>query len=155
MSFLSSGSSCAWFGWGVFSNMDMSAYASGQIQFYLKSTTSLEVQLQDQHGTKATVLTPSTIGQWQMMSYPVTNFTDQGLDLSHMYGLFLITDTNGPTTFYVDDVIWQSGNSQTGSLEVTITPDAAVKAGAEVADKRWRFPSQRNHAFRPFKGSTT
>ena len=132
VSFLSSGSSCAWFGWGVFLNMNMSAYSNGQISFFLKSTTSLEVQLQDQQGNKPTVLTPSTDGQWQQMIYPVSTFTSQGVDLSAIYGLFLITDTNGPTTFYLDDVVWSNNViPQTGSLQVTISPASAITAGAK------------------------
>ena len=131
LSFLSSSSSCSYFGWGVFTNLNMGAYAGGQIQFYLKSTTSLEVQLQDQQSNKATVLVPSTGGQWQLITYPVSTFTDQGLNLSQIYGVFLITDTNGPATFYVDEVVWSNGIIPPGAVQVTLDPAPAVSAGAQ------------------------
>jgi hypothetical protein len=118
MAFLSSGPSCAWFGWGIFSATDMGAYLGGQISFLLKSTTSLEVQLQDQQGQKGTVLTPSTGDQWQEMTYPLADFTTQGVDLTAIYGLFLITDTNGPTTFSVDNVVWNKAASGKALLVV-------------------------------------
>ena len=83
----------------------MRTFAGGQIKFYLKSTVDLRFELEGPQNQKAGVVVPSTAGQWQEVAYPISTFTE-GVDLSHMYGLFLITSTDGPATFYVDDVRW-------------------------------------------------
>ncbi len=98
---------CPYFGWGVFTNTDMSAYSNGIIQFHLKSTTSLRMELEGSQGQKAGVNIPSTGGEWEDLTFPVSMFTQAGVPLNQMYGLFLITSTTPtPTTFYVDYVRW-------------------------------------------------
>jgi exo-beta-1,3-glucanase (GH17 family) len=105
--FLTAGRSCSWIGWGVFKQMDMSGFADGEIRYFLKSTNSLEFELEDQQGRKVGVVVASTGGQWEEEVFPASQFA-AWCDLSRMYGLFLITSKNGPATFYVDNVRWVS-----------------------------------------------
>jgi exo-beta-1,3-glucanase (GH17 family) len=92
-------------GWGIFQKLDMSAYAGGNIRFRLKSTVKLVLELEGPQDHKAGVVVPSTGGQWQEVVLPVSFFTPV-VDLRRIYGLFLITSTDGPATFYVDNVTW-------------------------------------------------
>lgn len=110
-SFVSASTDCPFFGWGVFTNMDMSAYTNGAIQFYLKSTTSLLLELESLGGRKAGTTIPSTEGEWKHQTVPVSTFTSGGIQLNKLYGIFLITSINPvPTTFYVDYVRWSKAS---------------------------------------------
>ena len=143
-----SGPSCAWLGWGIFKQMDMRDYTAGEIRFYLKSTKSLRVELEGPQNQKAGVVVPSTGGAWQAISLPVSLFAG-GVDLSRIYGVFLISSTDGPATFYVDYVRWVQetcsyslsdssasfrAGGGSGSLSVASSTDCVWAA---VANQSW------------------
>ncbi len=83
----------------------MSAYSAGVVRFHLKSTANLLLEMEGPQNQKAGVTIPSTGGQWKEFTYPLTTFTNAGVSLGQIYGLFLITSqTSG--TFSVDNVRW-------------------------------------------------
>ena len=133
-SFRAAGGSCAWMGWGVFTNMNMSGYAGGEIRFFLKSTATLRFELEGPRTQKAGITVPSTGGKWQECVYAVADFAKQ-VDLSRMYGLFLLTATDGHTTFYVDNVRWLKKVTAPGSLLVK-TNGMCTSMSDEVASLR-------------------
>ena len=109
--YMISGSS--WVGWGVFQLLagspyfiDMSAYSNGFIRFWLNSSRTLTVNVEDSTGAKGVKYVPSTSNVWQEITIPVSDFT--GINLSRVYGLFEITAT-AASTFYVDNVRWVKG----------------------------------------------
>jgi uncharacterized repeat protein (TIGR02543 family) len=121
---------CAWAGWGVFKHLDMREFSSGEIRFYLKSTVSLRFELEGPQNTKAGVVVPSTGGRWQEQVYPISSFAGM-VDLSQMYGLFLMSSTDGPATFYVDNVRWIKAQPSVAGLVVRtngLCPTAAEQA---------------------------
>ncbi|MBN1270476.1 MAG: beta-galactosidase [Kiritimatiellae bacterium] len=94
-----------WAGWGVFAtnNMDMGEFEGGYVKFFLKSRETLTVELEGPAGTKGTAYVASTTDVWTEVTLALTNFPS--LQLTNMYGLFMITST-GPTTNCVDNVRW-------------------------------------------------
>ena len=140
-SFLASGPSCAWFGWGVFTNLDMRAFSGGELRFFLKSTTDLELQLEGPKNTKGSIVVPSTGGQWLEVANPISVFTAQGVDLSKLYGLFLITATNGHTAFYVDYVRWVNVSTTTDLVVQTngLCPAPSAKVVSLQVNQAYAF----------------
>jgi hypothetical protein len=103
----------SWGGWGVFrdppaNTLDMSAYANGAIKFWLKSSATLKVDIEAPPGVKAVKYIPSTGAVWTEITIPLQEWLEEypSVDISRMFGLFLITKENGPTTFHVDDIRW-------------------------------------------------
>jgi len=115
-SFRTSGPSCAWIGWGVFKRANMAPYAQGQIRFWLKSTKFLRLELEGPQNQKSGTNLPPTDGRWQEIAVPVSTF--DRVNLSQMFGLFLITSTDGPATFYVDDVRWLTAPTTNARLVI-------------------------------------
>jgi hypothetical protein len=102
MTFYTSGGS--WQGWGVFKTNNMSAYSTGYLKFWAKSSTSLEIDIENGAGMgKAWNFIGSTTNTWKQFSLPISGFS--GLVLTNIYGLFEATAST-PTTFYIDDVKW-------------------------------------------------
>ena len=110
-----------WQGWGIFSvdqslgtrePRDLRAYKDGFLKFWLKSSITTKVQIEDNSGApssagiKGTVYVPSTSNVWKEITIPISDFV--GPDLSSLYGLFSIS-TESASTFYVDDVRWVKG----------------------------------------------
>ena len=95
----------SWAGWGVFQpgGRDMRAYSNGYLRFWVKSTTTLKIEIEDTSGNKGTHYVSSTGGVWEDKAIPVSLFS--GVNLSAVYGLFEATCTQG-TTFYIDYVRW-------------------------------------------------
>jgi hypothetical protein len=102
----------------------MIRYAQGEIRFWLKSTKRLRLELEGPQGRKRGIYVDSTGGQWQEIIVPVREF--DGVDLTRIFGLFLITSDNGPATFYFDNVRWSTGPTTNAPLEVRITGTGRV-----------------------------
>ncbi len=106
--FLTDGSS--WAGWGVISTnptgVNMSEYRDGFLRFWLKSTTTVKVDIEQVSGAKGTIYVPTTAGVWKEIILPVSSFT--GITLTQIKGLFEITAETA-TTFYVDHVRFVKG----------------------------------------------
>ena len=95
-----------WAGWGVFhtsGTVDLSAYANGYLKFWVKSSTSLTVEIEAPAGNTYTQYIPSSGGSWQEVSIPISNFS--GANLTQVYCPLKITAASA-TTFYVDSVRW-------------------------------------------------
>ncbi len=93
-------------GWGVFKvsgTYDLSSYASGHLKFWVKSTSTLKVEIESPGGITRTKFISSTAGQWQEISIAISSFT--GVDPAHVSCPLKIT-AQTPTTFYVDSVRW-------------------------------------------------
>jgi len=99
-------------GWGVFSTngtVNLSQWSNGTIQFSVKSTQLLKMELEGPQGVKGTYFTnlPSTGNAWSNFSIKVTNFTAGGVVASNMFGLFMTTSPGGVgTTNYIDNIRW-------------------------------------------------
>eukprot|EP01102_Stenamoeba_stenopodia_P019138 TRINITY_DN7134_c0_g2_i1.p1 TRINITY_DN7134_c0_g2~~TRINITY_DN7134_c0_g2_i1.p1 ORF type:complete len:297 (-),score=71.04 TRINITY_DN7134_c0_g2_i1:110-868(-) len=92
-----------WGGFGFFTadqtSTDFSAFKT--LNFYLKSTATVKVQIQDSNGKSFSSYQASTNNNWQQVSIPLNFFN--GVDLTKIHGLFLATmETQG--FFAVDDV---------------------------------------------------
>ena len=98
----------------------MRAYTNGFLKFWLKSTVTTKVQIEDNTGWKGTKYVPSTTNQWKEITIPISELA--GANLSIIYGLFEIT-TETASTFYVDDVRWVKGVYR-------VYRDAGIPSGA-------------------------
>ncbi|MFH0954024.1 MAG: beta-galactosidase [Verrucomicrobiota bacterium] len=97
-------------GYGVFytnTTVDLSAYADGFLKFWLKSSTTVYVELEGPQGTKKNTTVPSTTNQWKEISIPITTFSSV-VNLSKIMGLGAFT-VYGLNTFYVDHIRWVRG----------------------------------------------
>ena len=98
--------STSYAGWGVFKasgTYNLSTYAGGNLKFWVKSASTLKVEIEAPAGTTRTQLIASTGGVWQEVSIPINNFT--GANLSQVWCPFKVT-AEVPTTFYIDSVRW-------------------------------------------------
>ena len=87
----------------MFLSTNLTAYSNGYLKFWVKSPTTLKLDLEGPQFTKSTVYLSTTTNNWVAKSIAITNFP--GVSLSSMFGLFEITiETAG--TFYIDDVKW-------------------------------------------------
>ncbi len=96
-------------GWGVYvtnGTMDLSAYAGGALKFWLRSTGTVRVELEDGNGngTNRVKNYESTTNQWREITIPIKAFTTN-INRSCIYFPFKATSMNGGT-FYVDYVRW-------------------------------------------------
>lgn len=121
----------AYVGWGVFSvykstglhePRDMRAYTNGFLKFWLKSSVATVVEIEDEAKSKGSKDVPSTGGQWQEITIPISALA--GANLSQVFGLFEITAKTA-ATFYVDDVRWVKGVYH-------VYRDAGIPSGAGV-----------------------
>jgi len=99
-----------WAGWGVFDisglGLDMSVYTNGCIRLWVKSQSSLRVEVEDLSGNKATHGIPATSFVWKLFVLRLSDFTNfEALDFGAIKGLFMVTAPY-QTTFCVDDVRW-------------------------------------------------
>ncbi|MFA5338626.1 MAG: beta-galactosidase [Candidatus Omnitrophota bacterium] len=98
--------STAWAGWGVFhtsGTVDLSTYANGYLKFWVKSSTTLKVEIEAPAGYTYTKYISSSGGSWQEVSIPISDFS--GATLSQVYCPFKIT-AESATTFYIDSIRW-------------------------------------------------
>ncbi len=93
-------------GWGVFKTVgtyDMSSFEGGSLKFWLWSMETLKVEVEAPRWTKGSLDIPSTAGVWKEITIPLSTFS--ALDLSQVYGLFMITSYDG-AEYMVDHVRW-------------------------------------------------
>jgi hypothetical protein len=94
-------------GWGIFrSGTDMRTYSNGYLKFWIRSGTTVKVDLEGPQNTKRTVSVPTTTNTWRAVSLPVSSFS--GVVLTNMYGLFEATVESTAQTFYIDDIRWST-----------------------------------------------
>ncbi len=117
--------SSSWAGWGIFSitgAVDMTEYRDGFLRFWVRSTTTLKLDLEDWAGVKSTKYIPTTSNAWKEIVIPISDFTT--VNKASMKGLFEITAETA-TTFYIDHIRWTKGI-------VKIYSDAGIPAGSDV-----------------------
>ncbi len=99
----------SWAGWGVIAvtgSVDLTEYRDGFLKFWLRSTATVKVELEQLSGTKATKYIGSTTNVWKEITLPVSDFS--AVNLAQIKGLFEITSDTA-TTFYVDHVRFVKG----------------------------------------------
>ncbi len=97
----------SWAGWGVYmldGSINMSAYAGGNLKFWLRSSGQVEIALEDALGGNQAKFLPTTTNTWLEVTIPIDSFNT--IDLSQVYFLFKATQT-GTGSFYVDYVRWE------------------------------------------------
>lgn len=131
-----------WAGFGVFLNIDpfnqpqpenMSAWATGDVRFFVKSTKDLKVEIQCKVNgatqTKTRLLTQhgwNGLNAWQEIVIPVASFfSPQPVDpacLAAVTSPFMATIENLPffSTFQVDNVRWHRPNAHSGASSVQV-----------------------------------
>ncbi len=117
----------SWAGWGVFSttnSVNMTEYRDGFLKFWLRSTATVKVELEQWSGTKATVYVSSTSNVWKEIVLPISGFS--GVDLATIKGLFEVTSDTA-TTFYIDYIRWTKGI-------VRIYNDAGIYTGSKITN---------------------
>ncbi|OQA27555.1 MAG: hypothetical protein BWY59_01060 [Verrucomicrobia bacterium ADurb.Bin345] len=115
-----------WAGWGVFSitgAVNMTEYQDGFLRFWVRSSTTLKLDLEDWSGAKSTKYIPTTTNQWREVVIPISDFT--GINKAQMKGLFEITAETA-TTFYIDHVRYVKGIVQ-------IYSDAGIPSNSTVS----------------------
>ena len=99
-----------WQGWGVFKlsgGYDMSDYSSGFLKFWVCSSNTVEIAIEDSFGINRVRTVPSTTNVWMEVTIPLSDF-NSGLTFSSIkYPFKATTATAG--TFYIDDVRWIKG----------------------------------------------
>ena len=125
-----------WAGFGVFLNIDaanqpqpenLSAYASGNVRFFVKTPKDLKVEMQckvsgatqtktrflSQHGWNGQ-------NSWQEIVIPVASFTTDPVCLAAVTAPFLSTIENLPffNSFQIDYVRWHRANTHSGATSV-------------------------------------
>ena len=110
--------SIGWGGWQIILPQaeDMSYYTSGYIRLWIKSEEDLVVKIKDDNGIESNEKRISDYGYvlqsppyWQQIQIPLSAFTMDGVDLTKMKIVFLISTYGAPgqgTTYYIDNVRW-------------------------------------------------
>ena len=92
-------------GWGVFrAGTDLKTYSNGYLKFWIRSSSTVKIDLEGPQGNKRTRSIATTTNTWQECSLPLSNFS--GVVLTNMYGLFEATVEASWSTFYIDNVRW-------------------------------------------------
>ncbi len=95
----------SWAGWGYYNPEDLSAYAGGDLKFWVKTPANLKVEIQDTTQTHVRYINNygwDGNNTWQDITIPLDDFE---ADLSAIEYPFKVTiETSG--TFYVDNVRW-------------------------------------------------
>lgn len=110
-----------WGGWGIgnfigqqVTGVPYPDYATGSIRFWLKSNTTLRLEIEHSGGAKSRRpppgdLIPSTDNQWVEIVYPLSEFTfPVPVNFNQIRAPFLLGDAGDPgqKTWYVDHIRW-------------------------------------------------
>ena len=110
-------------GWGVFYNsaVDLSSYSSGELRFWIYSTTTnIKVEIETSNVTYTSYPVVSLF-DWQHVRIPLEHYVSQGADLSSVNCPFKITSYDATnTTFYVDLVRWTTQYVTSPFLQIKI-----------------------------------
>jgi hypothetical protein len=127
-----------WAGFGVFLNIDvfnqpqpenLSAYANGQLRFFVKTTKDLKVEIQCKVNgatqTKTRFLTQHgwiNTNTWQEIAIPVASFSTDPACLAAVTSPFMSTVENLPffNSFQIDNVRWSRPNAHSGPSSVQV-----------------------------------
>ncbi|GEM_PF-811009 len=92
-------------GWGYYNPEDLSAYAGGDLIFWVKTPADLKVEINDgsNHTKYISAYGWDGTNTWQDITIPLDDF---GADLSAIEYPFMITIEAGDSTFYTDSVRW-------------------------------------------------
>lgn len=144
-----------WAGWGVFFDIDgsnnpqprnLSAYASGDVRFFIKTAYNVKVEMQcrvsGQTQTKSRYISNhgwNGTNTWQEITIPISSFfAPQPVDMNCLGAIiapFMVTIENLPffNTFRVDNVRWYKADSHSGPSSVQVQGRKLLVGGAPFA----------------------
>lgn len=93
-------------GWGIFKNMDLSAYNGGKLKFWVKAFSDVKIEIKDSTTHTRYISQYDSYfdaGTWKEITIPLSDF---GANLSAITGLFMATVETWDKYFYIDYVQW-------------------------------------------------